>query len=151
MFFDGREREHRLAWTLYCDAPTINQYDPRRAATPFAIMCDSLCTFAYAAAAAAEARNLMNIKKKKRRRRSWKKKREKKGLCTKNLSSKHCGYGIRSIEAFPGGCELYKPDVQYLTKNKLDSLLAFHYSNLVSETDFLGFIPPLIMHRVLFH
>ena len=116
MFFDGRERdrerererERESEHRLYCDAPTINQYDPRRAATPFAIMCDSLCTFACVAvagaaavAAATEARNLMNIKKK----RSWKKKEgKKKGLRTKNLSAKHCGYGIRSIEAFPGGC-----------------------------------------------
>lgn len=150
MFFDGREREHRLAWTLYCDAPTINQYDPSghaicdhvRFALHVRLCCCCCCRGAQ----------FNEYKKKKKEEEELKKKREKKkGLCTKNLSSKHCGYGIRSIEAFPGGCELYKPDVQYLTKNKLDSLLAFHYSNLVSETDFLGFIPPLIMHRVLFH
>lgn len=41
-------------------------------------MCDSLCTFAYAAAAAAEARNLMNIKKKKEEELK-KKERKKKG------------------------------------------------------------------------
>ena len=80
-----RERERESEHRLYCDAPTINQYDPRRAATPFAIMCDSLCTFACVAvagaaavAAATEARNLMNIKKKK----ELEKKREKKKRVT---------------------------------------------------------------------
>ena len=95
MFFDGREtererereRERESEHRLYCDAPTINQYDPRRAATPFAIMCDSFCTFACVAAvgaaavaAATEARNLMNIKKKKEE--ELEKKREKKKRVT---------------------------------------------------------------------
>ena len=78
-----RERERESEHRLYCDAPTINQYDPRRAATPFAIMCDSFCTFACVAAAVAaatEARNLMNIKKKKEE--ELEKKREKKKRVT---------------------------------------------------------------------
>lgn len=71
-FFD--RREHRLAWWLYCDVSTINQYDFRRMTTPLRSSANSL---AHAYAATIEARNLMNKKEKE--------------LCTKNVSSKHCG------------------------------------------------------------
>lgn len=64
-----------LAWWLYCDVSTINQYDSRRMTTPLRSSANSL---AHAYAATIEARNLMNKKEK--------------GLCTKNVSSKHCGY-----------------------------------------------------------
>lgn len=73
MFFD--RRDHRLAWWLYCDVSTINQYDSRRMTTPLRSSANSL---ARAYAATIEARNLMNKKEK--------------GLRTKNVSSKHCGY-----------------------------------------------------------